>query len=206
MGRAARQGFETQRAGAAENIGDDGAFGQRRLAVGENVEQRLAHPVAGRADVAALRRLDTPAAEPTGDDAHGVSLSPSTSLPTDSFRAFAGTSRISPGLQLAQVERSVGYTDQAVHRQSDMVEHDTDFAVLALAQAYRIPGVLGRPAFRRCLALDPDRAVADAVDGARPWRGPRASPPGSRHRPAPGSGESTRSWAIPGDGRGRRHW
>ena len=53
---AARQGFEPDRAGAREAIEHARAIERFRIGMAQDVEQALARPVRGRADVLALRR------------------------------------------------------------------------------------------------------------------------------------------------------
>ena len=70
-GRAARQRLEAERAGAGEEVEHAGALQHIAMAVGENVEDRLAQAVGGRPRVAAGGRGERAAAKLTADDAHG---------------------------------------------------------------------------------------------------------------------------------------
>ncbi len=68
--RAARQRFETERAGAGKKV--EHARAAHRIAVGvhEDVEQALAQAVRGRSDRARFRRSERAAAQAAADDAH----------------------------------------------------------------------------------------------------------------------------------------
>jgi hypothetical protein len=72
--RAARQRFEAEGAGAGKDVEHARPLAGRAVGeatVGENVEQRFARAVAGRAHGAALRRRQGSAAVLTADDPHG---------------------------------------------------------------------------------------------------------------------------------------
>src|SRR5262249_40854563 len=71
--RAAGERLEAEGAGPRENVEDARLLEDRRrseAAVSEDVEERLARSVRGRAHGVAWRRRDAPAAMPTGDDPH----------------------------------------------------------------------------------------------------------------------------------------
>src|SRR5438132_5151062 len=64
------------------------------------------------------------------------------------------------GRQVAQLKWSEREPDQPGYRESQMIEHAANLAVLALAQGQRDPGVAALPAFE----AGADRAVGRAVD------------------------------------------
>ena len=71
---AAGERFQPERAGTCEQIDDMGAFeGSRHPAVKQDVEQRLAHPLSGRAHTHAGRCPQPAAAQATADDPHAPS-------------------------------------------------------------------------------------------------------------------------------------
>src|SRR5262249_40755176 len=62
--------------------------------------------------------------------------------------------------QIAELEWSEGEPDQPCHGQPEMIEHAAPFAVLALAQRQRDPGV----ATLQALEAGLDRAIGHAID------------------------------------------
>src|SRR5690606_18488721 len=64
-------------------------------------------------------------------------------------------------LERAELERTVGRADQTVHLQSQRIEHAPHFAVLALGERHRDPGVGAAAA----LELGLDWPIAHAIDG-----------------------------------------
>src|SRR5262249_55731063 len=74
--RAAREGLEPKRAGAAEGIehngvDEGGSPARAKMAMFQEVEERLARAVGRWADIAALRNQEPTSLNSTGDDAHG---------------------------------------------------------------------------------------------------------------------------------------
>jgi hypothetical protein len=75
IGRAARQSFDAERAGAGKQIKHARIGDRIAIAVGENIEQRFAQPVGGRAQsfrrlAVALRSRDRARAQASADDTH----------------------------------------------------------------------------------------------------------------------------------------
>ena len=150
-------------------------------AVGQDIEQALAHAVRRRARPRA-RAGDGAPAQGAGDDPHarrraalGVArLARARSSSTGSLRLSSAASRGAQligehmplyrlgfaGLQVEKLERPVGDADQAVHVDAEVGEDAPHLAVLALAQGHGDPGVGALHAVEAGL----DRPVAHAFD------------------------------------------
>src|ERR1700722_16847189 len=72
----ARDRLDAERAGAGEQVEHARVLNRIVIGVDEDIEQRLAQPVRGRADVARGRRHQIAAPQSPADDAHGYALFP----------------------------------------------------------------------------------------------------------------------------------
>ena len=233
--RAARDRLDAERAGAGEEVEHARALARQVVAVDEDVEERLAQPVARRTDVVRARCGERPAPKSSADDAHADFVS-AARLPCDArassaagfgsgSRSRSGASKSAPAARRELLAELVAQHAAA---------HLLDFAGLQVAELERAVGDADQPvhaepemlehalhlavlAFAQAdrqpdvgaldaVELRLDRAIDHAVDGDATAELVELRLVVVAVRAHPVAPEPAGRRAAPARARGRRHW